>query len=160
MKGFFIFLALFVISVASFMGYYQEIGQWYMEKVVADEGGAYPNATFDKLKLENPESFKLKFEGDLSARLTIIKLADWTNKEAFFLKIAEETKAMYFDSALVQQSGMGSMIFNLAEHYQEINRYQEAYALFKVFIDTYPNHPDVPQAKRESEHLRFKYTLG
>ena len=160
MKGFFIFMAIFVISIASFMGYYQEIGQWYMEKVVADEGGPYPNPTFDKLKADEKEAFKLKFESDLSARLLIAKFADWTNKEAYFLKIAEETKLMYLDSPLVQKDGLGDLIFKLAEYYQDLNRYQEAYALFKQFMEIYPNHPDVPSARRDSEHLRFKYTLG
>lgn len=160
MKGFFIFLAVIVSSAVAFMGYYQEIGQWYMEKVVADEGGPYPNATFDKMKIEIPEAFKAKFESDLRARMIIAKFADWTSKEAYFLKIVEETKTMYLDSSLVQKDGFGDLIFKLAEHYHEADRYLDAYNLFKLFVEIYPNHPDVPSARRYSEHLRVKYSLG
>src|SRR6266849_476652 len=135
MKGFFIFLFLFVGSVVVFMSYYQEIGQWYMAKVVEEEGGTYPNAPFEKLKADNPEEFKAKFEKDLKARLYIAKFADLDNKEEYFLKIAAETKEMYMRSPLAATDGMSNMIFNLAEYYQDNNHYLEAYNTFKDFME-------------------------
>ena len=159
MKGFFIFLVIFVGSIVGFMTSYQEIGQWYMEKVVVDEGGPYPNATFDKLKTDNPDAFKVKFDSDLTARIKIAKFADLLDKESFYIKIAEETNTMYANSPLAKREDFEDMVFDLAEYYYQEDHFRDAYALFKVFMDAYPDSKHMQDVKRDSDHLRFKYSL-
>ena len=160
MKGFFIFLFLLVGSLISFMTYSQEICQWYMAKVVLEEGGPYPNSTFDKMKAEDPDGFKLKFENDLTARIYTAKVADLTNKEDYFMALAQETVTMYVDSSLGKKSSLGDLVYNLGLHLEDGNHFREAYAMFKLFMQTYPDSASFPEAKRESDHLALRYNLS
>jgi hypothetical protein len=160
MKGILIFIVLFAASVIALITNYQEIGQWYLDKVIVEEGGPYPNATFDKIKQDHPDDFKSKFESDLSARITLCKFADWVNSKLFFSKTAAQTLTMYQDSGLAQEDGFGDLVFKLAAYYQEENMYHEAFDTYKIFMDSYPNNSNIPEAKRSSEYLKFKYSLG
>src|SRR5688572_13561012 len=101
MKGFLISVVLIVAAGVILLTQYEKIGLWYLEKnVVAAEGGKYPNPTFDKLRAEDPAGFKAKYESALTTRCKVARFADLIGSEAFFVKLAVETREMYLNSSL------------------------------------------------------------
>jgi hypothetical protein len=160
MKGFLIFIVLFLGSGIYLFTHTREMGQKAWDQVILEEGSAQP--AFRELMFQDPAAFKAKYQAFMQRRATIAKWMDLLGETGLLLALSRETQKLYDESTLNTDPAYGEILMRKADALLEgrdIQSGEEAWRGYKRYLELFPAGPRAGDAQMGVAAMVTRYAF-
>jgi hypothetical protein len=155
MKGFLIFMVLFVGALIYAFTHTHELAQDAITRMKVEEGPV-DQAYYDLLN-RDPQAFADKYRPFMQKRASLSKWSNLVGETDLTLALGKETRERYEESPLAHEPEYGDLLFRWASLSEDQGNGQEAYNAQKKYQELFPTGQYFAESGAAVQRLMTKY---